>query len=82
MSNINLFPILVVLFVVFHCLMLATPIVSLFLFLFFIIGLAVIILVLNINYLAFVLISIYGGAIVVLFLLVSMLFNKKQNLVE
>ena len=64
----------------FHLLFRATPIVSLFFFLFFIICVGIFIISMQLSYLGFVLISVYGGAIVVLFLLVSMLFNKKQTI--
>lgn len=63
----------------FICLVIASPIASLFFFLaiitlcgFFLIGM-------NLPYLGFLLISVYGGAIVVLFLMVAMLFNKKTK---
>ena len=70
--------ILFLLFIIFHWLLgTSNPIHSLFLFLFFIISEACLLLMYNLVYLAFVLISVYGGAIVVLFLLVSMLFNQK-----
>lgn len=65
-------------FMLFHMLFKALPIHSLFVFLFFIISIASFVVFLNVNYLGLVLISVYGGAIVVLFLLVSMLFNKKK----
>jgi len=65
-------------FVLFHLLFCTSPIHSLFVFLFFIICVASFVLAFNVNYIGLVLISVYGGAIVVLFLLVSMLFNKKR----
>jgi NADH:ubiquinone oxidoreductase subunit 6 (subunit J) len=62
----------------FHLLFFCSPIHSLFVFLFLIVTVSAVMLSFGLNYLGFVLISVYGGAIIVLFLLVSMLFNKKQ----
>lgn len=78
MNSFLLWNILIFSFIFFHLIMRASPIGSLFFFLFFIISIGIIILWFNFTYLGFLLISIYGGAIVVLFLLVSMLFNKKK----
>lgn len=78
----NLFTIALMPFLVYHVLMFVSPVYSLFLFLFVIIGLAAILITLGINYIGFIFISIYGGAILVLFVLVCMLFNKQETILR
>lgn len=58
--------------------LLSSPIGSLFFLLAFIVCSGAVLISMGLSYLGFLLISIYGGAIVVLFLLVSMLLNKKS----
>lgn len=53
------------------------PIGSLFLFLSMIVISGAFLVAMNVPYLGFLLISVYGGAIVVLFSMVLMLLNKK-----
>lgn len=81
-SNPHLFILLCFPFFFYHFLMFASPVYSLFIFLFVIIGLAVVLIAFGINYIGFIFISIYGGAILVLFVLVCMLFNKQETLLH
>lgn len=71
------FVLLFVFLTLFHLIFIVDPVKTLFVFLFFVLTSAVFLLLFNTPYLCFVLISIYGGAIIVLFLLVFMLLNKK-----